>query len=166
MVTHCTSPSHFTFNYYPSGNTSHIHSTYVAAYLTGEPLMEHAHSRMPTHTWTKQVLEHQWTLGNQKQTYLGHKENCDLCTLLQDYSSVISLQVNISHFSLCSTNLWISSFDPSILVVEQDPDTDGRVVYSLINSEQLTEGLAMTVATGLFGPVQPDHFWEGKYQEV
>ena len=40
-----------------------------------------------------------------------------------------SLIVNISHFSLCSTNLSILPFEPSILVhvIEQDPDTAGRV---------------------------------------
>ena len=35
------------------------------------------------------------------------------------------MNILVSHFNLFSTYLWISPFDPSILVVEQNPDTAG-----------------------------------------
>ena len=110
-------PRMFLLIVYISGTGDHYQNAHT---------VECRHIHGQTSPW--HISEHS---AIKKKTTLGHRENCDHCTLLQQHSSTTSHIVNIhvSHFSLCRANLCISPFDPSI-VVEQDPDTAGRVVKS------------------------------------
>ena len=71
---------------------------------------------MPTSVNTQSKTNKSWLHGELWPAYTAY--------------GTTSLIVNISHFSLYSTNLSISPFDLSMLVVEQEPDTAGRMASS------------------------------------